>query len=94
MKNYGCVHSLWAIALAFTSGLNVSTLAQSRKQHPSFEILTHRMDVDVDGAPNAYGPPGKQKVSAPEQPNLYHRTYINRPTRWEVWLCGAAQLIV
>ncbi len=27
--------------------------------HPSFEILTHRMDVDVDGAPNAYGPPGK-----------------------------------
>jgi hypothetical protein len=27
-------------------------------QRPSFEILTHRMDVDVDGAPNAYGPPG------------------------------------
>jgi len=26
---------------------------------PSFELLTHRMDVDVDGAPNAYGPPGK-----------------------------------
>ena len=26
---------------------------------PSFEILTHRMDVDVDGAPTAYGPPGK-----------------------------------
>jgi len=25
----------------------------------SFEILTHRFDVDVDGAPNAYGPPGK-----------------------------------
>jgi hypothetical protein len=25
---------------------------------PSFEIATHRMDVDVDGAPNAYGPPG------------------------------------
>jgi hypothetical protein len=27
--------------------------------HPPFEVLTHRMDVDVDGAPNAYGPPGK-----------------------------------
>jgi hypothetical protein len=26
---------------------------------PSFEILTHRMDVDVDGAPTAYGPPSK-----------------------------------
>src|ERR1700761_7252375 len=25
----------------------------------SFEILTRRMDVDVDGAPNAYGPKGK-----------------------------------
>ena len=25
---------------------------------PSFEILTRRLDVDVDGAPNAYGPPG------------------------------------
>ena len=24
----------------------------------SFELLTQRMDVDVDGAPNAYGPPG------------------------------------
>jgi hypothetical protein len=27
--------------------------------HASFEILTRRMDVDVDGAPNAYGPKGK-----------------------------------
>lgn len=26
------------------------------RQPPSFEILTRRMDVDVDGAPNAYGP--------------------------------------
>lgn len=25
---------------------------------PSFELLTRRMDVDVDGAPRAYGPPG------------------------------------
>lgn len=30
--------------------------------HPSFEILTHRMDVDVDGAPNAYGPPGSKAL--------------------------------
>jgi hypothetical protein len=32
---------------------------------PSFEILTHRMDVDVDGAPNAYGPPGKPALDIP-----------------------------
>jgi hypothetical protein len=32
----------------------------ARAQAPaSFELLTHRMDVDVDGAPRAYGPPGK-----------------------------------
>lgn len=28
----------------------------------SFEIVTHRMDVDVDGAPNAYGPPGTKTL--------------------------------
>ena len=32
--------------------------AQSISPPASFELLTHRMDVDVDGAPNAYGPPG------------------------------------
>ena len=31
----------------------------------SFEVLTHRMDVDVDGAPNAYGPPGKKTLDTP-----------------------------
>jgi hypothetical protein len=28
----------------------------------SFEILTRRMDVDVDGAPRAYGPPGSKAL--------------------------------
>lgn len=28
----------------------------------SFELLTHRMDVDVDGAPRAYGPPGMKAL--------------------------------
>ena len=32
--------------------------AQAPPSPPSFQVLTHRMDVDVDGAPNAYGPPG------------------------------------
>lgn len=31
---------------------------------PSFELLTHRMDVDVDGAPNAYGPPGSHALDS------------------------------
>lgn len=31
---------------------------------PSFELLTHRMDVDVDGAPNAYGPPGSRALDS------------------------------
>jgi hypothetical protein len=29
---------------------------------PSFELLTRRMDVDVDGAPRAYGPPGSDAL--------------------------------
>lgn len=36
--------------------------AQPNGARPSFEILTHRMDVDVDGAPNAYGPPGSHTL--------------------------------
>jgi hypothetical protein len=38
---------------------------------PSFEIHTHRMDVDVDGAPNAYGPPGTQPLD--ELQNAHYR---------------------
>lgn len=39
-----------------------SARAGSPAERPSFEILTHRMDVDVDGAPTAYGPPGKKTL--------------------------------
>ncbi len=35
---------------------------RAQPTQPSFEILTHRMDVDVDGAPNAYGPPGSHAL--------------------------------
>jgi hypothetical protein len=48
-----------AIASALALGVPFAMPAQSGTQHPSFEIQTHRMDVDVDGAPNAYGPPSK-----------------------------------
>jgi hypothetical protein len=32
------------------------------QQPASFELATHRMDVDVDGAPRAYGPRGKKTL--------------------------------
>jgi hypothetical protein len=59
----------WALALSVT----IPSHAQNEKQHPSFEVLTHRMDVDVDGAPNAYGPPGKQTLDL-----LLNAHYLNR----------------
>lgn len=41
----------------------LALLAQ-RASAPAFEILTRRMDVDVDGAPNAYGPVGSQALDS------------------------------
>jgi len=63
------------LAIAFASALSVTVVsrAQIEQQHPSFEILTHRMDVDVDGAPNAYGPPGTQTLDT-----LLDAHYLNR----------------
>jgi hypothetical protein len=48
---------MWALALCFCGMIGAQ--AKNKAQHKPFEILTHRMDVDVDGAPNAYGPPDK-----------------------------------
>ena len=43
--------------------LLISPLAPAQSpKHPSFDIRTRRMDVDVDGAPNAYGPPGRSTL--------------------------------
>ena len=36
--------------------------AQANVAPRSFELLTQRMDVDVDGAPRAYGPPGSDAL--------------------------------
>lgn len=36
--------------------------AQEGATPHSFELMTHRMDVDVDGAPRAYGPPGSHAL--------------------------------
>jgi hypothetical protein len=67
------MHPFLAIAWAFALSVTVASHAQNGKQHPSFEIRTHRMDVDVDGAPDAYGPPGMQTLDI--LPNAH---YLNR----------------
>lgn len=73
LQNCRCVIRFLAIASAFALSVTFATLAQNGKQHPTFEILTHRMDVDVDGAPNAYGPPGMQTLDI-----LLNAHYLNR----------------
>ena len=73
LQNWRCIHRFLAIALAFALSVTVASHAQNGKQPPSFEILTHRMDVDVDGAPNAYGPPGKETLDI-----LLDAHYLNR----------------
>lgn len=62
-----------ALICVLAFGAAVSAPAQIATPQQSFEILTHRMDVDVDGAPNAYGPPGK-----PALDNLLDAHYLNR----------------
>lgn len=64
---------LLAIALALALSAGVGWGAQNGKRQRSFEILTHRMDVDVDGAPNAYGPPGMETLDT-----LLDAHYLNR----------------
>jgi hypothetical protein len=62
-----------AAVLVLAFGVSVISHGQIRNQHPSFEILTHRMDVDVDGAPNAYGPRGMRTLDT-----LLNAHYLNR----------------
>jgi hypothetical protein len=73
LQNRRCMRPLLAIAWALALSATIASHAQNGKQNPSFEILTHRMDVDVDGAPNAYGPPGKQTLDI-----LLNAHYLNR----------------
>lgn len=73
MLNRPCLRAALVIASAFASSATVASHAQNQNTRPSFEILTHRMDVDVDGAPNAYGPPGKPALDIPLDAH-----YLNR----------------
>lgn len=63
---------LFAMLSAVAICIAVASHAESRK-HASFVIQTRRMDVDVDGAPNAYGPPGSQALDV-----LINAHYLSR----------------
>ena len=76
LQNCRCVNRFLAIAWVFALSVTVVSRAQNGNAHPFFEILTHRMDVDVDGAPNAYGPPGMQTLDI-----LLDAHYLNRMDR-------------
>ena len=54
-------------------GTGLSAALGPQHAPTAFEILTHRMDVDVDGAPNAYGPPGSHTLD-----NLSNAHYRGR----------------
>ena len=64
--------NLTLVLLVLLAGAAIASV-NAQTAPPSFEILTHRMDVDVDGAPNAYGPPG-----APTLDNLRDAHYRRR----------------
>ena len=55
-------------AVRFSLGVAVACAAlrlpakPTKPARPSFELLTQRMDVDVDGAPRAYGPAGRDAL--------------------------------
>jgi hypothetical protein len=63
-----------AIALGFALSVAVALPAQNGKQQAWFEVRTHRMDVDVDGAPNAYGPAGVETLDILENAHYLNRT--------------------
>lgn len=65
----------WSVLTGFVLSAG-SLVAATPRRSPvpaPFEILTRRMDVDVDGAPNAYGPPGTRTLDV-----LKHAHYRGR----------------
>ena len=58
-------------ALALLPLLSMATAQKPSTSAQEFDIATHRMDVDVDGAPNAYGPAGTHPLD--ELRNAHYR---------------------
>src|ERR1039458_2711881 len=75
LQNWRCVNRFLAIAWVFALSVPAISRAQNVNERPFFEILTHRMDVDVDGAPNAYGPPGTQTLDIPLDAHYLNRAH-------------------
>jgi hypothetical protein len=64
--------------MALLLGAGVAVVrAQSKPVARSFEVVRKRMDVDVDGAPRAYGPPGFKTLDTPR--NAHYRGWENAP---------------
>jgi hypothetical protein len=72
-SNRRCSPAFLAVVSAFAVAPAFAANAQTAAPHPSFVVLTHRMDVDVDGAPNAYCPPGKPSLDV-----LINAHYLER----------------
>jgi hypothetical protein len=80
-----------AIVLSMAFGLmSMHASPQAGDTPRSFELLTHRMNVDVDGAPKAYGPPGTDtldyllnahKMGKPDAPVVGYMTEDAPPHR-------------
>lgn len=62
---------------ALLPGPSLALAQKPRAAHPAFEILTRRMDVDVDGAPTAYGPRGKPTLDYLK--NAHYRAQPDAP---------------
>ena len=71
--NRRCGSAFLAVVSAFAVAAAAAPRAQTSAPHLCFEVLTHRMDVDVDGAPNAYGPPSKPTLDV-----LINAHYLER----------------
>jgi hypothetical protein len=75
LLNWRCVRPFAAIAMALALSAGVASHAQNGRRQRSFDMLTHRMDVDVDvdGAPNAYGPPEMETLDILEDAHARNR---------------------
>lgn len=73
MQNWRCARPL--LAISFALSVTVFSPAQIEEHHQSFELLTRRMDVDVDGAPDAYGPPSKQTLDILKDAHYRNRAH-------------------
>ncbi len=60
-----------SVAVLSLAAAGCGVMARAQATHPSFEILRRRMDVDVDGAPTAYGP--KEKPTLDYLKNAHYR---------------------